>query len=449
MDNRKKGGGIRNRKKTAAIIGGVVGVALVAWIVLMVTIFSKDKPKPKDEPKKEQPTEAAEETVSRLAAYYEITETGDKRLAQRYDYDSLGRLVGETLFDSNGQVTSVRTVKYDASGNMIEYRNDYKLSGNDEMWKWEFSYFPSGVLKECVETDTNGSIYQKDVYNEKGVLVSHFIFEYELSRLYTYNDKGDPLQTQRILNTGETIIDEENVYSDSGLLMETISEPNGTKIYYTYDESGNRTKSQKFLGNELISEDIYYPMNIDEIHRDTHVFTEGGEYYHITDHYEYDEQGHVKRHTLYNQGGGIEEDYSCEYDADGRETRREYYDEEGNVKFGFDYTYNDLSVRIGDCCKSVTWNGPNHEFHQSEEYEYFVNEGIPSLCEYPRHYDIPGDAVGAIASMTLLSSGEKTGFYFEKDADGNPTRMIRVGLDGNETVEGEREYIKMTIKKQN
>ena len=47
-----------------------------------------------------------------------------------------------------------------------------------------------------------------------------------------------------------------------------------------------------------------------------------------------------------------------------------------------------------------------------------------------------------------MSDGEKSGWYFEKDADGNPTKKIWISTSGDEIVVGEREYTKMTIKKQ-
>ena len=442
MNNRKKGLAL-SRKKMAAIIGGVVGVVLIAWIVLMVVLFGKKKPK--DNPKPEEPKD---ETVFRLKAYYDVSDKGEKSIREIYEYDELGRLTMQTRFDEKGNTDSTRTVTYDDAGNVVEYLNKFKIGEGDALWRWQFAYHPSGKLKEAVLTDENDFVHQRDVYNDKGGMISHYYYEYEFSRQYTYNDKGDLLMTQRIMDSGETVIEEENVYSDAGLLLQTISEINNTKVFYSYDEAGKRTKSQKFLGEELISEDIYYTMNVDELHCDTHVFTDGGEYYHITNHYEYDEKGRVKRYTLYSHGGGIEQDYTCEYDADGNETRREYYDEEGNLDFGFDYTYNDLSMRVGEYCKAVSWDGPNRDFVQSEEVEYFIDEGIPCLFTYPAKYTTPGYQQSVIYSVTNMSDGEKSGWYFEKDADGNPTKKIWISLSGDETVVGEREYTKMTIKKQ-
>ena len=70
------------------------------------------------------------------------------------------------------------------------------------------------------------------------------------------------------------------------------------------------------------------------------------------------------------------------------------------------------------------------------------------MFTYPAKYTTPGYQQSVIYSVTSMSDGGKSGWYFEKDADGNPTKKIWIPIIGDETVVGEREYTKMTIKKQ-
>ena len=138
MNNRKKGLAL-SRKKMAAIIGGVVGVVLIAWIVLMVVIFGKKKPK--DNPKPEEPKD---ETVFRLKAYYDVSDKGEKSIREIYEYDELGRLTMQTRFDEKGNTDSTRTVTYDDAGNLKSDVNRKKIDLGDGRCRKQFAYHPAG-----------------------------------------------------------------------------------------------------------------------------------------------------------------------------------------------------------------------------------------------------------------------------------------------------------------
>ncbi|MBO4696764.1 MAG: hypothetical protein J5643_05740 [Lachnospiraceae bacterium] len=455
MSSKKHAAMSRNQKKWTAIIGGVVGAAVIGWIVLMIVIFGKDKPgktvkttpEPTKSAEKPTPTPPEKKTVYRLSKEYMMTENGTRYLYTAYEYDEYGRMTVRTEYNETNEVISTDKVIYDASGKIIEIVNTHRRGEENVVTETEFSYYPKGGLQEIIKTEKK-TVIDHRVYNEAGKMIKHEWDDYDYRVTETYNDNGDLLLNQKIFPNGEVLGIEENVYSDAGLKTESVSELNGTKDFYIYDTAGKLTKIQTYMNDELFSETVYYPMN-NEIHSDKHVFTDEG-YYYVTDHYEYDENGKVLRYTLYNHGGGIEENYAYEYNSDGYKTRSEVYDEEFNLRFGFDFEYDDLSVKLGEYAKCVSWDGPERRITQWEETKYVEDEGIPSRTDTTQFYEIHGNQVTAILSINHLNDGENTqiGFYYELDSNGNPSRRIKIDQDGNETVAGEREYVQMEIKNQ-
>lgn len=232
-------------KKALFLIGGILTVTLIAWVVLIVTIFRK-------EPEKETPAGQEEEqeelppvvTVFRMTKFYQHA-GGEKRLVVTYEYnengqrvkatmgpnfgqsytefvyDSDGRLGEEHEFNADGTKRSVTMYAYDEQGRETEIKK-FENSGNlmfmdsfdtvtyDDENRKSFKYrWKAGEGERypvsMSEYDEGQRVILLDEYDKSKRLVR--------SVMYTYNEDGNPLKEYRYIPTESENPDSERDYS--------------------------------------------------------------------------------------------------------------------------------------------------------------------------------------------------------------------------------------------
>ena len=150
-----------NRKKAKLLIIGICAVALVTWVVLMVTIF-RDRGEEKKPGRKPTPTIPAEIPegsilVWRQTATYIQNEGESEVLSEERKFDEYGRCVEcinyyfdgevqyrkkyeyvegdrrtieiERNYDAAGEESCVTTTEFDAEGRIVRKREEHRYSG--------------------------------------------------------------------------------------------------------------------------------------------------------------------------------------------------------------------------------------------------------------------------------------------------------------------------------
>ena len=356
------------KKKLLILLGVVLGVALITWGVLMVSIFHKGKKK--------------DETIKVPDGY-----KGIYLLTKRTKLSAV-----------DGSVSEVETYEYDEFGRIIRDRIEYADSGG---------FFEDIMAVYVVYTymyDENGRLKQ-DIYErfEDGEIVSVNTMTTE----YEYNSIGLVTKVTITDGLGYNVISEKT-YSEDGLLLTYEINYNWeinnsiVKHFYQYDESGQRVK-EEFYENDILETTVNYP---EPGHRMTYQWKYDEESENPT--FEWlireewlDEQGNVLIYKSYLEDGELYDWLEHEYadvsakeraciktvrkDKDGigfYETNREFYvkpdnsvltvkelstypDKKNSGEYGFYYTFDENgnpAMKI-----NVNWNGTTYV---SEKREY-------------------------------------------------------------------------------
>lgn len=420
LDNR---GGLRLTKKGLCIaVGSVLGVALIAWILLVVGIFRKDK---KEEfvwtPPSYDIPEVPEgyQLVFKVKKEYNVSKYGIKTLSKSYEYDKNGnelvcceyegalriykkteqtyddqnRLLSYTETDSDGNVSANTTYTYDQSGNLIEYEHEldgYKAS------RGVYQYDADGICTNAVFYNSDGSIGSETVFYPGGNPQKEKRYLYTGVEETVYDEDYNVLICTMTDDEG-TFVKEENTYSEDGVLLETIARPwrdEEERTVYYYDESGIRIKNVVWKNGKISSETLYQDGNITEIYH----YREDGSRVLIAQ-YEYGDNGRITRTDYDDNTGGIirktvsramddyeitEEawivgdngelvpKYSIEYDEDGFEIALTYY-VDGEVYNYTEYEYDNKDLwkdyvgrKSSNLASKTTVKKPNGEV------EYYI-----------------------------------------------------------------------------
>ena len=315
---------MRLKRKTAiGIIIGICGVALTAWIILMLTVFGgtgKDKDKAVTEPVPEgmvrvwRPTVIicfadGKESYRKICKYDEAgnrtTEKykgGDRETQSDFTYDEYGRMLTEEV----------------STGSKYEYSYDEQGGKRAILW----------IYREDTEKREIGLDY---LFDPEGRKIVHDIGSVGL--YFTYDINGRRISDTAVYEDGkrEELFDGE--CDEQGRLIRNFHDSGTVSRECRYDENGthvtcyNRTEGQEFKRE-----------------------------------FAYDADGRLvsvgaySRYAIWSEGDGWEESERCEleYDAAGRLIRiREYSAEMGvTVK---EWTYNEkdrlvkyVHSKIGD-----------------------------------------------------------------------------------------------------
>lgn len=234
-----------NRKTLLIVIGGLLGVALIAWIVLMVGIFRGDRKSDNGKKEKKQTgkEQTANMTVYRAYAVNSIKENGFI-LTNTASYDEYGRVV---TYADYGTPTFQHKYEYNEEGRLSDI---WILSSKDleslavpliQDVEWtshiKLSYNSEGTLVFLQEFDTDGDLVHVSHYNIYGELTE----EYEVDK-ETHEKK--------------ILVDSES-NEDRHLVKRTKHDGYPVTEEFIYDESGRLIEIRKLSGGVITSKVVY------------------------------------------------------------------------------------------------------------------------------------------------------------------------------------------------
>lgn len=456
--NRKNKGLRLSRKKLVVFVGIMTGVALTAWIFLMVGIFRKRETTKNGEKKNDNtPTQTVEipkvETVriyKETAAYYVLSD--EKREAIRTtEYDEKGCPVKKTYYDLDGPREI--TYRYDEKRRLL-YAEDRGLN-EGTTGTITFSYDESGNLieKKRVNFDEKSDAYRKGFdetdtfqYDAAGRVTDHYQYCRDslcIAWHYQYDSAGNTIQettdtfedemvtvrttvfrTYRGNNTIEKIqqIREEFLGDSSGfqIVTETIYQYDDAGLEAGYASYDHGVLMQSMTWNGLSGEKISYDQNgkIEEqivLTRDegghvlrTESATPDGRYHDIV---EYDRQGRKTMEIEY-----IRDDmilwYRYEYDGRGNMISAIRLDADGNVVSRIEKTYTARGEELSR--KQFT---SDYAYYIEIECEQDENGNITRRTDYSSPGGTPGrgsiseyEYAEFIVPVELLNEEEKKSF---------------------------------------
>ena len=255
---------MRRNKKIKWIILGICAAALVAWGVLMVTIFGGDSEKPG----KETPTPTAGASskkgntvvVWRLKEIYECDGEGGRSRQASYEYDEQGRCVKEIRYQGNYDEPEVirteRTYSYDEETHFSTWRIP-KLYVNEKEEFYEevneTSYDSAGTRRAVTsyQQGTDGTLVKskEEVFDEHGKDLAARYYELGTGKLtyaneFTRDALGNVItEKEYSVETGawNTIFSSD--CDEQGRVTSTYKIQNGQSRLYTeiiYHEDGSR-----------------------------------------------------------------------------------------------------------------------------------------------------------------------------------------------------------------
>ena len=291
-DNR---GGLRLTKKGLCIaLGSVLGAALIAWILLVVGIFRKDKKKEREAFAWTPPVYDIPEVpegyklVFKKKKVYDVSEYGKKTLRMSYEYDKNGNELLHCYYDENGKINGriertyddqnreISLKETDAEGNIIGeaayiYDQNGKLIERSQNYDTScyylgqprevYQYDADGTLCSSVFYGTDGAVIYKNTYYPNGNLQKMTKYPYSGNEFcfneYLY-DEDENLLTCTKTDYDEVCVTQENSYSEDGVLLETIERlGHETRTAYSYDKSGLLSK-KSIWSNGILSEEFFY-----------------------------------------------------------------------------------------------------------------------------------------------------------------------------------------------
>ena len=180
-----------------------------------------------------------------------------------YEYDDNGRMVKETVYDDEGNVSSVTELTYDSNGRMVE--NIYKDESGEIQSIFKFEYDESGnllkiidgtlvetcvydsenVLTEIVGVDTEtGAVNYKRIYDSDGNMVKYISYDSNgsVSRTteYVYDSMGKMTKSVDYDSAGEMEWEQVCKYDKNGNLIENSNTRHGkdktSTVTYSYSD---------------------------------------------------------------------------------------------------------------------------------------------------------------------------------------------------------------------
>ena len=425
------------KKKLIIVLGAVLGVALIAWGVLMVCIFGKGKNKDSHE------IPDGYREVYRISKCIHLLEDGTIDWIEKYTYDEMGRETSVKEYAGGVRLYRESHKKYDENGNLIEYCTDICNDYGRAIRKTVYTYDSNGTLRNETMCDESGYMGHEYIYNAEGIMIEKHV--QPLGHVhdegnYYYDDKGRLLRKTRYAESGEGELVRECTYSESGLLLEDTEYPvypdsyTACRTIYEYDSSERMVRKQTYHDNLLVEEVICD----EEGKNTTYKLSDEDEYegiwYRAYDEW-FDEKGESIHRISYAPDGRVEDEYTCEreYNESGRLTKRIYRDGDGQITSWEELEYNELSEEYGRYLKSVSkW--PDGTVLSGTDYEYIRNSSGEVVLIKEKHYGFGKDN----------EMYKDNGMYYRIDENGNRTMQIIYDY-GSEYVSEIREYERFVI----
>ena len=346
-----------SKKAYIAIIGTMLGVSLLVWVLLIAGVFNKKKGKGKNESRESigaydiPVVPEGYVLVFRETARYDSSDSGDRKLLMKANYDKNGYLLKETSYDENEKIESYFTYSYDEQGRLI-LRTGYEPGGEEisrRFWKydqngncielgrirsdeWE-KYWDEWEKYWDAEMEPNSTFEEderiKQSYRNYGGWDKYVVLSYsydEAGRVLELNEYWDPM-VHDMGSKGEYW----EKYDSEGRIVEKCD---GIDIdSYFYDERGNLIKYLvRQHGKEYL---LFERFEEENESRGVEYSLDGA----ITEETWYDKTGNKVRMKRYNKGK-VYLDMKFEYDDFGNEVK-DYYDVNGEYICLQAYEYDD------------------------------------------------------------------------------------------------------------
>ncbi len=205
-----------------------------------------------DSTSSEEPSEASDETGSKLLLYKECHNPGTEwEYTVTHEYTDFGKTATTmTTFDT-GDLQQPATTKY-------EYNEDRKLISvttyqyEEVTEKTKYEYNDSGLLvKKTYENDmgANETVY---TYDKDNRLIGEEVID-GVKSSYTYNEDGSYTVDSFFADGSKKA---QTKYDKNGLLLEEIAE--GSRVVCTYNDKGNILLSENYDDMGMItSKEVY------------------------------------------------------------------------------------------------------------------------------------------------------------------------------------------------
>ena len=389
------------------LVGGVLSVAMVAWLVLVIGIFGGKAKKNSSPAKQQEPTEAPKEmvVVYRATAEYMYDGDGKHWMSRTARYDDFGRITEWTLYSEGGSTTSVNMYKYDERGNLVE---EIEQSGYGEIRnRYVMTYDENGVKLQRDEYTRDSEQPSVTLYYNKNGKVIKKVMK-NLISLYT--DGGELYDCTE--GSNHTV---QSVLSDDGRVLERTDYNRRNEITqvekFDYDEATGKLTEWSTWENGILTNKTVYEGQIRYIYG-----CRNGEPLDMQN------PSSCQKDTLDEYGNVLSSIFES---IDGVFTRT-------------DYEYSPESAKMGKYTKLINYNRDDTVTDYTE-YEYskawqelkettYSGDGI----EFARHYWIFNNYIG---------------YYWEFDENGNPVRKM-AHLSDQDVVVQEYEYTRMVIPKE-
>lgn len=403
------------KKKLIILLGVVLGVALITWGVLMVSIFHKGKAKNKD-----RKVPAGYKEVYLLTKRTDLDDVGGVYKCWKYEYDDRGRLVRESEDEYwNDDISSdVCTYEYDENGRQKQKTCEHYLNDEKCSWQiWEYEYNSEGLVAAKTYTeDRNGfgnSYTRRNVYsyNQKGIKVRETFSAPEFTEDFFYNDDGNLLREMYYTPSGIEVPVKECTYSEDGLILtEYEYRDDGLReicdrTIYEYDASGTLINKQ-YYKNEKPTVTVTCP--------------EPGK--RMTYMYKYENEYDENPHKYLSTEEWLDEQENVlkciRYDGSG-----EFY---GIVE----YEYSEQSLKAKTYAKKVAIDGNGKVMYETNREFYVKPDNSVSILKETFYHP---------------ETGEETGYYYTLTNNGYPSTLIEISSDGNTYVDEKWEYTRFVV----
>lgn len=405
------------KKKLIILLGVVLGVALITWGVLMVSIFHKGKAKDKD-----RKVPAGYKEVYLLTKRTDLDDVGGVYKCWKYEYDDLGRLVRESEDEywDDDISSDVCTYEYDENGRQKQKTCEHYLNDEKYSWQiWEYEYNSEGLVAAKTYTeDRNGfgdSYTRRNVYsyNQKGIKVRETFSAPEFTEDFFYNDDGNLLRAVYYTPSGIEVPVKECTYSEDGLilteyeylhngLMEICD--TGSTIY-EYDASGTLINKQHYR-NEKPTVTVTCP--------------EPGK--RMTYMYKYENEYDENPHKYLSTEEWLDEQENV--------LKCISYDDSGELYRIDEYEYSEQSLKAKTYAKTVAKDEDGKVLYEINREFYVKPDNSASILKETDYYP---------------ETDKETGYYYTLTNNGYPSTLIVINSDGNTYVDEKWEYTRFVV----
>lgn len=338
-----------SKKAYIAIIGTMLGVSLLVWVLLIAGVFNKKKEKGENESRGSigvYDIPAVPEgyvLVFRETARYDSSDSGERKLLMKANYDKNGYLLKETSYDENEKIESYFTYSYDEQGRLI-LRTGYE-PGGEEISRRFWKYDQNGNCIELgrIRSDEWEEFYDAEMgpnstFEEDERIIQSYNYstcsKYEVLS-YSYDEAGRVLELNKYWSSMVHDMGSKGEYwekyDSEGRIVEKCD-----GMYtdsYSYNEKGNLIKHyRKYRDKESL---VFERLEEEKESRGVEYSMDGD----ITEETWYDKTGNKVRMKRYNKGKAYL-DMKFEYDDFGNEVK-DYYDVNGEYICLQAYEYDD------------------------------------------------------------------------------------------------------------